>query len=303
MQVVENYQPGSSSSSASSSGTDCGPSHDANITTNLTYTPDGLVKTLEAINPSTGNQLTDYVYGTTLNDAFVAASVLLHSVNYPDSTGGSDQVWISYNRQAERIALFDQNGTVHQYEFDLLGRLTQDRVNALGTNIDGAIRRIELAYEVRGLMSRITSSDSPSVGSGNTVNEVRFTYNNFGQLINTYQAHAGAVNLMTTPSVQMAYANGSANTIRPTSLTYPNGRQLSYNYGMSGSIDSSASRVASLIDSDGGSTHLADYSYLGLGSVVEQTSPKADLLFTLANITSGNDPDTGDIYTGRNVGV
>jgi len=97
----------------------------------------------------------------------------------------------------------------------LLGRLTQDRVGTLGIGVDGAIRRIELAYEVRGLISRITSSDSPSVGSGNTVNEVMFTYNNFGQSINTYQAHAGAVNLMATPGVQMAYANGSANTIRP----------------------------------------------------------------------------------------
>jgi len=256
------------------------------------------VESLEAINPSTGNQLTSYVYGTTLTDSGVAASVLLRSVIYPDSTGVSDQVWIGYNRQAERADLTDQNGTNHLYDYDLLGRLTQDRVGTLGTGIDGAIRRIELAYEVRGLMSRITSSDSPSVGTGNTVNEVMFTYNNFGQSINTYQAHAGAVNLMTTPSVQMGYANGSANTIRPTSLTYPNGRQLSYNYGMSGSIDSSASRVASLIDSDGGSTHLADYSYLGLGSVVQQTSPQADLMFTLANITSGNDPDTGDIYTG-----
>jgi len=298
-EVVENYQPGSSSSSySSSSGTDCRPSHDVNITTNLTYTPDGFVESLESINPSTGNQLTNYVYGTTLADSAVAASILLRSVIYPDSSGSSDQVWIGYNRQAQRASLTDQNGTSHLYDYDLLGRLTQDRVGALGTNVDGAIRRIEMAYDVRGLMSLITSSDSQHVGSGSTVNEVRFTYNDFGQSTNTYQAHAGAVDLMTTPSVQMDYANGSENTVRPISLTYPSGRQLTYNYGMIGSIDSSASRVTSLIDSDGGSTHLADYSYLGLGSVVQQTSAQADLRFTLANIASGNDPDTGDIYTG-----
>ena len=55
------------------------------------------------------------------------------------------------------------------------------------------------------------------MGAGSTVNEVKFTYNDFGQSTKTYQAHAGAVDATTTPSVQMGYANGSANTVRPTS--------------------------------------------------------------------------------------
>ncbi len=103
---------------------------------------------------------------------------------------------------------------------------------------------------------------------------------------------------MTTPSLQYAYANGTSNTIRPTSVTYPNGRAVSYNYGTSGGIDDSASRVASLVDSDGASTHLADYSYLGLNAVVQQDSPEADLRYTLVSLTGANDPDTGDIYAG-----
>jgi hypothetical protein len=70
----------------------------------------------------------------------------------------------------------------------------------------------------------ITSFDSATTGSGNVVNEVFVLYNGFGQAIETYQSHAGAVNLSTTPSVQMAYADGSAITIRPTGITYPIGR-------------------------------------------------------------------------------
>ena len=291
-QVIENYLA-SPPSSSSSSGSGCAPSADVNRTTNLTYTPDGLVGTLQAINATTGNQTTTYTYGTTLVDSDVAASVLLRSVTYPDSVSGSDQVLLCYNRQAQRTSLADQNGSVHQYDYDLLGRLTQDRVTTLAANVDGAIRRIETAYEVRGLVSRITSNDSPTVGAGSTVNEAKFTHNNFGQSIKTYQAHAGPVDVMTTPSVQMGFANGSANTIRPTSLTYPSGRVLTYDYGVSTSINSNASRIASLIDSDAGSTHLADYSYLGLTSVAEQTSPQPAIQFTLL----GNLTPDGDIYT------
>jgi RHS repeat-associated protein len=180
----------------------------------------------------------------------------------------------------------------------LLGRRTQDRVVTLGSGVDGAVRRIETAYNKRGHVERITSFDSATTGSGNVVNEVFVLYNGFGQAIDTYQSHAGAVNLSTTPSVQMAYADGSANTIRPTGLTYPDGRKITFDYGAADSIHDQCSLVASLIDSDTGETHLADYQYLGLGTVVLEDSPQADLRYTLVSLTGSNDPDTGDIYAG-----
>lgn len=168
------------------------------------------------------------------------------------------------------------------------------RVNlrSLPANVDGAIRRIVTAYEVRGLVSRITSGDSPTVGAGSTVNEVRFTYNDFGQSIKTYQAHAGAVDVLATPSVQMGYAGGSANTIHPTSFRYPNGRVLTYDYGVATSINQHAGRIASLVDSDIGETHLADYGYLGLATVAVQSSPQPGIEFTLL----GSLPPEGNSY-------
>jgi RHS repeat-associated protein len=96
----------------------------------------------------------------------------------------------------------------------------------------------------------------------------------------------------------MSYADGSANTIRPTGLTYPDGRKVTFDYGAADSIHDQCSLVASLIDSDTGETHLADYQYLGLGIVVLQDSPQADLRYTLVSLTGSNDPDTGDIYAG-----
>jgi YD repeat-containing protein len=222
----------------------------------------------------------------------------LREVIYPDSASGTDRVKHRYNRQGEVIETTDQNQTERAFDYDLLGRRTQDRVVTLGSGVDGAVRRIETAYNKQGGVERITSFDSATAGSGNVVNEVFVLYNGFGQAIDTFQSHAGAVNLSTTPSVQMAYADGSANTIRPTGITYPDGRQITFDYGAADSIHDQCSLVAGLIDSDTGETHLADYQYLGLGAVVLQDSPQADLRYTLVSLTGSNDPDTGDIYAG-----
>ena len=105
------------------------------------------------------------------------------------------------------------------------------------------MRRIGVTYEPRGLVEKTTSYDNATVGSGNVVNETQAVYNGFGQLTTEYQSHAGAVNTSTTPKVQYAYANGSANTIRRTSCTYPNGRVIAYSYDTSGSDSDYLSRV------------------------------------------------------------
>ena len=166
----------------------------------------------------------------------------------------------------------------------------------LGTGINGAVRRLATTYEVRGMRETITSYDNATVGSGSIVNEVEFAYNDFGQLTDDYQSHSGAVNTMSTPKVQYGFANGSANTIRPNTLTYPDGRVLTYDYGTTDGIDDASSRIASLVDDDVSSTHLVDYDYLGRGSFVGGDRPEPDVMWTLFGTT--NDPDTGDIYSG-----
>ncbi|MBM3998455.1 MAG: hypothetical protein FJ297_02745 [Planctomycetes bacterium] len=106
------------------------------------------------------------------------------------------------------------------------------------------------------------------------------------------------MNTSTAPKAQYGYASGSANTIRPTTMTYPDGRVLTYGYGTAGGNNDAASRVESLIDDDGSSTYLADYSYLGLGTFVEVDYTEPDVKYTLVGTAGGNDPDTGDIYRG-----
>jgi hypothetical protein len=96
----------------------------------------------------------------------------------------------------------------------------------------------------------------------------------------------------------LQFGVGSANTIRPTSLTYPDGRVLTYGYGTADGNNAAASRVESLIDDDVGSTHLADYQYLGQRTFVEVDYTEPDIKNTLVGTAGGNDPDTGDIYRG-----
>ncbi|MCG6156976.1 hypothetical protein [Rubinisphaera margarita] len=95
------------------------------------------------------------VYGTTLADSNVASSLLKRKEIYPDSVDASDVILFCYNRQRQQTGLTDQNGSVHSYDYDKLGRMTQDRISTLGTGVDGAIRRIAMTYKVRGMREKL----------------------------------------------------------------------------------------------------------------------------------------------------
>ena len=204
---------------------------DEDVTVEMTYNADGNLATLTAKNPTTGDQTTTYVYGTTLTDSEIATSTLKRAEIYPDSDDTTalgdgadstyDRIEFKYDRQQRVIEVKDQQETVHTFDFDALGRQTQDRVTSLGSGVDGAVRRIATEYDVLGRKSRITSYDNPTVGSGSIVNDLAFVYDDFGQLVTEYQEHGGAVNTGTSLKGQYAYADGSSNTIRLTKMTYP----------------------------------------------------------------------------------
>ena len=99
------------------------------------------------------------------------------------------------------------------------------------------------------------------------MNQVQRAFNGLGQLTTEWQAHSGAVNTSTTPKVQYAYTEmaGGANHSRITSMTYPNGKVLTYNY--STGLNDGISRLSSLSDSSGS---LETYDYLGLSTVVRR---------------------------------
>jgi RHS repeat-associated protein len=233
-----------------------------------------------------------WTYGVTLSNSDIASKELLRSKEYPD--GSSDTVTYEYNRLGQLTGVTDQMGSVRTLEYDGLGRLTQDRVTTLGSGVDGTVRRVSRSYEIRGMLEKLTSYDNAAVGSGTVINEVQYAYNSFSQLITEYQSHSGAVNTSTTPKVQYAYDNGSANEIRRNAVTYPDGTEVDYSYGSSGGMDDVLSRVAAIEE---GSTMLAEYSYLGLNQMVitdYSGQPGVELTY----YTSGGSGDAGDQYTG-----
>jgi RHS repeat-associated protein len=154
--------------------------------------------------------------------------------------------------------------------------------------VDSTVQQIALTYEIRGMVQGITSLNIPSGGtSANVVNDVQRVYNGFRQPITEYQEHAGAVNTSTSLNVQYSFADGSANTIRPTGVTYPNGNTLAYDYGTSGLANDLLSRVQGLISSLS-TGDVAAYSYLGLGTPVQVQYLLAGIQYNLATGTSPN---------------
>src|SRR5207253_2849268 len=125
-----------------------------NITILTAYNADGNVASITAVNSATGNQVTQFVYGTTLTESAIATSNLKRAEVYPDSVDSDDRISFKYNRQREVTEMTDQNATVHAYDYDKLARTTQDRVTQLGTGVDGAVRRIARSYEVRGMVEK-----------------------------------------------------------------------------------------------------------------------------------------------------
>ena len=90
---------------------------------------------------------------------------------------------------------------------------------------------------------------------------MKWQYNSFNQAIVEFQEHDGPVDLDTSPKLEFAYVDGTGNTIRRESMTMVSGAVQHYEYG-TGLPD--ALRRASAIRE--GSTVIAAYRYLGLGS-------------------------------------
>ena len=240
-----------------------------------------------AVNSTTGNQETVYTWGVTPAASKIASNDLLQEMTYPD--GGVVQY--QYNRQSDRIKMTDPNDTVHDYELDQLGRMTEDRVTlAGGSSVDDEVLRIETVYDNRMRVHKMTSYDAAT--GGTVVNQVQREYNDFNQLSSEYQQQGAAVSISTSPRVQYSYENGSDNNTRMTSMTYPDGLVVNYDYGIAGNDNDQLSRVQKLkLTTKTATKEIVDYRYLGLSRVAieKYTQPSTDLEQTIVT-GSGNDP-------------
>jgi RHS repeat-associated protein len=286
------------------------PTTSSDQTTNYTYDANGNVVNVQALMPgsSPNQQNTAYVYGvSTTNGSGVNSNDLLAKVEYPDPTTGAasssstNQETYQYNAVGDPISFTDPNGSTHTYAYDLLGRQVSDAVTlAVGSSVDGTVRKLTTAYDGGGRPYLFTSLD----GASNVLNQVENLYNNLGQLTDQYQAHTGAVNLSTTPEVQYVYTDlASGNNSRLTQMVYPSGRKLDYVYSSgAGVYDDAISRVSSLNDDNSGipGTVLEGDSYLGLGTIIRRAHPEIGIYLSYIQQTGDThaNTDAGDKYTG-----
>ena len=283
----------------------CGNDPDTNRTTEYAYAPDGGMSRLTLINEVTGNQVTRWVYGTTTEESEVARTDLLRAKIYPESDdtpsplgdgpdGVYERIEYGYNRQGEVNTMKDPNQTKHAYSYDGLGRQTEDEITSFGAGIDQSVAKIGTTYDTKRLLrTKVTSYD----GADAVVNEVTFSYDDFGQLASDQQEHDGAVD-GSTLKVQYGYENGNrANTSRRTSMTYPDGRQLNYGYGSNGSAEDQLSRVKTLAIAGEG-FDLCTYTYAGAARYVRIAYEQPSVQLTYEKTASMPLGDAGDQYTG-----
>ncbi len=247
-------------------------------------------------------QVTEYVYGITATaspgvmDSQVDSNNLLSEVRYPDETTGEAgttsayKVKYAYNRLGELRGITDQNQTIRTFERDEQGRVLADAVETLGTysvsgstrNVDGAVRRIEYAYDDLGRMTSTTSRDT-KLSSGAIRDQVEFEYTPLWQVKTVAQQHDGAVDA-SSPEVLYIYedeaASGAAkNYSRLIRQVYPHDianlsvNTVQYDYD-AGEIDDRLSRVNHLEvygQSGASYTDLVTYDRIGLGMVATTT--------------------------------
>ena len=280
--VVRNYD--ANVNSGDPSGTD------DNQTVTYGYT-DGLMTTLTAKMPTGGSdQVTTYTFGTVTgagaDDSDIATGHLLYSVQYPDSSGGSDVAKYAYNAQSQQVWMQDQEGNVIETVYDTGGRQTDRKVTTLDADFDGAVRRITTAYDSLGRRDTVTQYDAAT--GGNVVDEVQFSYDDWGPVSKFEQdmnSEVGASGSVDDYEVSYVYTKNQDSwyTLRRSSMNLPSGSAITFSYSTS-NHDDDISRVTSIRS---GATILTSYDYLGVGMVVGTDYPQPDIHSLNYGSTSG----------------
>ena len=225
----------------------------------------------------TNDQVTTYAFGVTKGsgtmDSSIASNRLLASVAYPDTAGGTDKVFYAYNALGQQKAVKDQAGNILTSTFDNAGRQTARTVDTLISGFDGAVRRVETAFDTLGRPTTVTQYDATT--SGTVVDEVKSTYDAWGNPAGLFQDVNSAVAASGGDdwSVQLTHAKSAPaagrQTLRVTAQDLYRAQSskqgVTYDYlSSSGRHDDTLSRVSAV---KAGGTTVASYEYLGMGRV------------------------------------
>jgi hypothetical protein len=283
------------------------------VQTITSFSYDGLnretVVTVLNVSPAMGQtpateqkpSITQYQYGaTTANGSDINSNDLLWRIQFPDGTSQQD----SYDALGELISQTNRDQSVHEFEYDQLGRQTLDSVVKFATGVDTTVAALGTTYDTLGDVTFATSY----AWSGVILNQVENVYDGLRNLVTQYQALSGAVNTIIspyTPAVQYQYTTeyeGQGNYSRLTGITYPGGTQVNYAYAGLNDLDDSISRMTSVADTG---VTVETYRYLGLSTLVGATLPEPSIYETETLDNFGNVADIawtqGGTLTGNTV--
>jgi len=255
-----------------------------NRITQYAYNTAGRLTSIKAVDPAydgdgttTDDQTTSYAYsdGSTSSQCVVPRKDLLVTITHP----GSDTDTLTYHPDGTLASRTDQNGTKHEYVYDDLRRLTEDKVTTFSASadVDETVKMIKRTYDDNGRLSKITSY-SDTTGT-TAVNDIALTYaNGFGLLTKSEQDHDGLVHTGSV-AVQYAYAMTAATNVithagRLTDVTYPKSaslteRKVYYNLPGSG-LGAGIDRLDNIASAASSGTEYAQFTYMGAGSIVKE---------------------------------
>ena len=104
-------------------------------------------------------------------------------------------------------------------------------------------------------------------------------YDTNGLLAKNYSNPGGAVVVATTPYIGYTYdttksGDNFTKRLRRTTMKYPSGKTLTYDYGTAGSSDDLLGRVAEIKE---GVTSLVQYAFNGVATPIKTTYPQSGL--------------------------
>ena len=271
---------------------------DDNVTVRYAYT-DGMRVSITADMPSgQDDQVTTYTYGTTkgvsAGDSKVGSGHMLQKVQYPDSAGGTDVVTHAYNAQGQPIYKKDQAGNVFEYVYDDSGRQLHMRLSTIDADFDDEVERVSATFDGLGRRSTVAQWDDDAVGSGNVIDEVKFTYTDWGEVHKFRQDLNSAVDASGSVDdyeVEYTYAatNANRNSIYLTRMDYPSSTYIGLQYrATDGLLDLDYLRPT-ILGVNG--TMTVVYYYNGTGQAVSTDYLGPDIKWEKFGSTSGSFPD------------
>lgn len=211
-------------------------------------------------------QRTKFFYDSVIDKSWATDTIYPDSDDTSTSNGTDglyDRVETSFDRLGRKTSETDQRGVTHTFSYDTSGRLFSDSIGTgtLPTGVEGTVRTIEYGYDDQSRAYLVTSKNA----AASVVNQVKMTFDGWGNVIKSEQAHNGAVGVG-TPAVQYAYADGAtsgvAKYVRLDTVTYPNGRVIQQQYSTAGSDYDVLNRVDKIRDNTAGKD-LTDYAWVG----------------------------------------